>query len=415
MIESVLGAVGGGLLLLGLTLASIGLYGMLRKPEIFEQLHAAGLVTGSGAILVLLASLASSSAEIATSAVLVVAFLLITSSLSTHAIALAAWRVGAGPTQAEERVAARGPGVGASEAGASGTEMRVLVAHDGSPGADMATSLAASLPWPDGSLIRLIGAREGELEPVPPSEPGPATDRPAAADFRVVLEAAARTLRKPGVAVDHVVRPGDPAAAIVHEAVDFGAHLVVTGSRGLGRIETLFAGSVAAAVIDGAPCPVLVARTPSVHRILLAADGSPPSAEATEIFARWPMFEALPIDVLSVATAVGHYGEPPAGSGLHEAEVSARQQKVADAAAMRLRDAGRETAGHVRTGDAAAQIVGFAATRSSDMIVLGSRGRTGLTRTLLGSVTREVLSSTPSSVLIVRATPDARRGPEGRR
>src|SRR6186997_3666069 len=51
LMELVLGLAGSAVLLLGLSLASIGLYGMLRRPPIFEQLHAAGLVTGSGVIL----------------------------------------------------------------------------------------------------------------------------------------------------------------------------------------------------------------------------------------------------------------------------------------------------------------------------------------------------------------------------
>jgi len=80
------------LLLLGLTLATIGLVGLLRMPEILHQLHAAGLVTGPAVILVLLASVASGSAEIITSAALVILFVLVTAPLSAHAIAQAARR-----------------------------------------------------------------------------------------------------------------------------------------------------------------------------------------------------------------------------------------------------------------------------------------------------------------------------------
>ena len=92
MIELVVPVLGSGVLFLGLALASIGLYGMLRHPDIFEQLHAAGLVTGPGVIVVLLASLGTGQDEIVTSALLVIAFILVTGSLSTHVIALAAWR-----------------------------------------------------------------------------------------------------------------------------------------------------------------------------------------------------------------------------------------------------------------------------------------------------------------------------------
>jgi multicomponent Na+:H+ antiporter subunit G len=88
----VLDTVGAVLLLLGLLLATIGLYGLLRMPDIFHQLHPAGLITGPAVIVVLLASVATGSAEIITSAALVMLFVLITSPLSTHAVAQAARR-----------------------------------------------------------------------------------------------------------------------------------------------------------------------------------------------------------------------------------------------------------------------------------------------------------------------------------
>jgi multicomponent Na+:H+ antiporter subunit G len=87
-----LSAVGGALLVLGLLLATIGLYGLLRKPDIFHQLHAAGLVTGPATILVLAAAVGTRRADIVTSAVLVILFVLVTSPLSGHAIAQAALR-----------------------------------------------------------------------------------------------------------------------------------------------------------------------------------------------------------------------------------------------------------------------------------------------------------------------------------
>ena len=88
----ILDIVGVVLLALGLGLATIGLYGMLRFPDIFQQLHPASLITGPAVILVLLAAVATGSAEIITSAALVILFVLITSPLSTHAIAQAARR-----------------------------------------------------------------------------------------------------------------------------------------------------------------------------------------------------------------------------------------------------------------------------------------------------------------------------------
>ena len=56
MIGTILEVAGVALLVLGLTLATIGLYGLLRMPAVFDQLHAAGLVTGPAMLLILLAA-----------------------------------------------------------------------------------------------------------------------------------------------------------------------------------------------------------------------------------------------------------------------------------------------------------------------------------------------------------------------
>jgi multicomponent Na+:H+ antiporter subunit G len=85
-------AAGIALLFAGLALTTIGLYGMLRLPDILHQLHAAGLITGPGIVLILLAAAGSGNAEIITSAALVLLFVLVTSPLSAHAIAQAAQR-----------------------------------------------------------------------------------------------------------------------------------------------------------------------------------------------------------------------------------------------------------------------------------------------------------------------------------
>jgi monovalent cation/proton antiporter MnhG/PhaG subunit len=107
MAGTLLDVAGAVLLGLGLTLATIGLYGTLRKPDIFDQLHAAGLITGPAIVLVLLASVATRDWRVISSAVLLILFLLVTSPLSTHAIAQAAHRraLGRASRTAEEREA----------------------------------------------------------------------------------------------------------------------------------------------------------------------------------------------------------------------------------------------------------------------------------------------------------------------
>jgi monovalent cation/proton antiporter MnhG/PhaG subunit len=105
-VTTALQIVGLGLLATGLLLATIGLYGMLRHPGIFDQIHAAGLITGPAIILILAASIATREAEIITSAALVILFVLVTSPLSGHATAQAA------SLRARRREGRPGPGHG---------------------------------------------------------------------------------------------------------------------------------------------------------------------------------------------------------------------------------------------------------------------------------------------------------------
>jgi multicomponent Na+:H+ antiporter subunit G len=92
MISIVLDVVGAVLLLLGLLLMTIGLFGVLRLPNTYSQLHAQGLATGPGVIAVLASSVATENAAIITFAVLAIAFIAVTSPVSGHAIARAAHR-----------------------------------------------------------------------------------------------------------------------------------------------------------------------------------------------------------------------------------------------------------------------------------------------------------------------------------
>jgi nucleotide-binding universal stress UspA family protein len=84
----------------------------------------------------------------------------------------------------------------------------------------------------------------------------------------------------------------------------------------------------------------------------------------------------------------------------HELERIAQEEN--EAAAARLREAGFVTTGLLREGSAAHEIVAVAREREAGLIVLGSRGQTGLRRLILGSVARNVLLHAPCSVLVVR-------------
>jgi nucleotide-binding universal stress UspA family protein len=240
--------------------------------------------------------------------------------------------------------------------------------------------------------VRVVGATEGDLASIqdpegPPESTDPKPDQPT-----IAAAAAARDLERRGLSAEFVLRGGDPVTAILNEVEAVDADLVVLGSRGLGRLEAMLTGSVASGVLDQAPCPVLVARAPRFTKILLATDGSEASDAATDAVAEWTIFEGIDVEVLSVGT-----------SAADDAAATSEHRRVAEAAAVRLRGGGRRAVPHVRSGDAATAIVAFAEERSTELIVLGSRGHTALKRTLVGSVTRDVLASTEASVLVVQS------------
>jgi multicomponent Na+:H+ antiporter subunit G len=94
MISVVLDVIGAALLLVGLLLIAISLYGLLRMTDTYGPLHARGLATGPGVIAALASSVATENAAIITFAVLAIAFITVTSPTASNAIARAAHRRG---------------------------------------------------------------------------------------------------------------------------------------------------------------------------------------------------------------------------------------------------------------------------------------------------------------------------------
>jgi nucleotide-binding universal stress UspA family protein len=172
-------------------------------------------------------------------------------------------------------------------------------------------------------------------------------------------------------------------------------------------------GSVSAEVVDHAPCPVLVARSAELGPVVLADDGSPSSATATTVLEGLPLPPATPITVLSITDAGVPYATAAAPALYDQAyaslvrsreEARAETLRIAETGAERLRAAGRRVTAVVSDGDPAHEIVAYARQHHTALLVLGTRGNTGLRRLLLGSVARNVLLHAPCSVLVVRET-----------
>jgi nucleotide-binding universal stress UspA family protein len=147
-------------------------------------------------------------------------------------------------------------------------------------------------------------------------------------------------------------------------------------------------------------------------KILLAIDESECSQAATRaVIAQFPRDRAE-VRVLNVdewpnrlPTSLAFAEGPTAASDILDVRAQRRRQgeEVVSHAAQQLRAAGFHASTAVREGDARHAILDDATEWGPDVIVLGSHGRKGLDRFLLGSVSESVVRRAPCSVEVVRA------------
>lgn len=145
-------------------------------------------------------------------------------------------------------------------------------------------------------------------------------------------------------------------------------------------------------------------------RILIAVDDSPHSARAVRFVARmrWPAGSRV-----IVANVVTPQLTPPGGGGESGVplliEVSEEQREHARAvvakAEVELREAGIATEERVPFGDPRDALLRLVGEERVDLLVVGSHGRTGFAKLLLGSVSSHVVTHARCSVLVVKEEP----------
>jgi nucleotide-binding universal stress UspA family protein len=197
------------------------------------------------------------------------------------------------------------------------------------------------------------------------------------------------------------LRIGSPAKIILSMAEEQKADLIVIGARGLGPIKERLFGSVSHRILTLAPCATLIVNGPvkPVKQILLPLEG-PSDAEAAVRFLRLkPFHGAVELTLMTVLP----WTEPPWPSGA-AAEAAAtemleKQTEYIESIAERLRAIGYQAHGVAVVGTPATMILQQATTLRSDLILMGTRGRQGLTRFMLGSTSHAVLHKTPCPVL----------------
>ncbi len=142
-------------------------------------------------------------------------------------------------------------------------------------------------------------------------------------------------------------------------------------------------------------------------KILLATDGSKFSDAAAQSVARQVRPPETEVRVLSVVEPISESAPPQMSPRyfpeLHDQVVEAKH--ITERTAKMLAEAGFHVSTSVATGDPKTVILEEAAEWGADLIVVGSHGRTGLKRFLLGSVSEAIARQTTRSVQIVHLPP----------
>ncbi|MBW2059030.1 MAG: universal stress protein [Deltaproteobacteria bacterium] len=205
-----------------------------------------------------------------------------------------------------------------------------------------------------------------------------------------------------------VVTYGHPFAAIIKTAREEDADLVCIGARRKQGVADVILGSTAEKIVRKAPCPVLVVKgrkLPRFSSILVPVDFSEPSKQSLDAAVDFARSLGSRITVLHVIEPItipyAGFAEAYVPPVMPKKELSAARSDLKTfLGSVDFR--GLSWQFKIRRGLVTEAIRRFIRSNPTDLIVMGTHGRTGLPHALLGSTTESVLRSVSSSVLTIR-------------
>jgi len=269
---------------------------------------------------------------------------------------------------------------------------RFLVATDGSEYSAGAMREALRMAKRCGARLRVVSVVSTDVEHEATVGPLLKQELSAAHDH---LASMLEQANAAGVACEtEVLQASSPDEAIVHAAEQAKSDLVVMGRRGRRGLARLMLGDITARVIGSAPCNVLVVpRAAEMHgkHFVVATDGSRFGDAAAVTAGKLAVLFGTPVTVVSVT-------QPS-----HSAERRAEAQQAVNRTVSFLKQEDVTATGEVPHGRPDEMIVLTATQNDADLIIMGSHGRTGIERVLLGSTTERVINQTASVVLVVKS------------
>jgi len=267
-------------------------------------------------------------------------------------------------------------------------------------------------PWPPNTFARIVTAIElaaipakiwqdadGQIAPVKQAMLRRATD---------VTTHVAEQLERSGISVEAIVKIDDPRFVILRQAEEWPADLILIKAHSYSNFSRWLLGSVSRTVLGDAPCSVEIVRATAAPaergarnglKILLGIDGSIFSIAAAQSVAARPWPIGTIVKLLSVIEPVVRLTEHLLPLSRSDAQLMQEVLKQVEAI---LSEAGLSTTRNIVRGKPKEKIINEAKTWSADLVVVGSHGRRGVKRWLLGSVSEAVATHAPCSVEVIR-------------
>ncbi|MFB6087177.1 MAG: universal stress protein [Haloarculaceae archaeon] len=271
---------------------------------------------------------------------------------------------------------------------------RILVPTDGSEGATRAVDVAGELAETHEATLSLLYVADTN-QPSLTNLQGSVRDV-LEEEGEAVLSAATERVQSPAIDVTTDVVQGGPSRTILAFIDERGIDLTVMGTRGRRDLDSVVLGSVTDRVVTRSPRPVMTVAPDDdpfeypPSDVLVATDGSDTATEAVREAATMAAATGATLHVLSVAETdlLGFDVRSATGAEGHEAAL----ETVVEGATAVARDIGVEdVVGAMESGPVADEIGEYVTDSGIDLVFVGTSGRSGLDRRLLGSTASKLV------------------------
>lgn len=287
--------------------------------------------------------------------------------------------------------------------------MKIIIAVDGSTSSRHAVQALAHLTPPEELvLVHAINIPDFNYAMISPdlrAEVQADMEAKLRKEGEGILTQAEEQLPSDLSQVQRIHQLGHPVNVILETAQSAKCHLIMLGARGLGQVKELVLGSTSHRVLMHAPCSTMIIKgpVPRLKKILLPIEGQEDTDMALQFLALQPFRETVIIDVFAVWPQPQLAWPVTLGqSKLLEMHAIEEAQDRMKSVTDKLTRMNYSADAKVGMGDPAFAILEQAKGSQADLILMGTHGRGGLARFLMGSVSHSVLHQADCPVLIVR-------------